>query len=75
MMDVFADDFGQLAWYREADSSLARPARGEKRVIFFGDFNHRDMEARSIVPGQGYINRGIGGQTTSQMLLRIDRTS
>jgi lysophospholipase L1-like esterase len=70
MMDVFANDFGQLAWYREADNSLAPPARGEKRVIFFGDSITAIWKLDQSFPDKGYINRGIGGQTTSQMLLR-----
>lgn len=70
MMDTFANDFGQLAWYREADSALGPPAPGEKRVIFYGDSITAIWNLNQSFPGKGYINRGIGGQTTSQMVLR-----
>jgi lysophospholipase L1-like esterase len=69
-MDTFANDFGQLAWYRDADNSLSPPARGEKRVIFFGDSITAIWKLDQSFPDKGYINRGIGGQTTSQMVLR-----
>jgi lysophospholipase L1-like esterase len=70
LMNVFANDFGQLAWYREADGLLGPPARGEKRVVFFGDSITAIWNLNQSFPGKGYINRGIGGQTTSQMVLR-----
>jgi len=68
---VFTDDFGQLARYRAANAALKPPAAGENRVVFFGDsitdFWHLDEH----FPGKPYINRGIGGQTTPQMLVRF----
>jgi hypothetical protein len=34
---MFTDDYGQLARYRAANAALKDPARGENRVVFFGD--------------------------------------
>ncbi len=70
-LDVFAMDFGQLARYRAANAALPPPAPGEKRVIFFGDSITDFWKLDQYFPGKGYINRGIGGQTTSQMLVRF----
>jgi lysophospholipase L1-like esterase len=68
---VYTDDFGQLARYREADAALKSPAPGESRVVFFGDSITDIWHLDEYFPGKPYINRGIGGQTTPQMLVRF----
>jgi acyl-CoA thioesterase I len=68
---IFTDDFGQLARYRDADASLKPPAAGENRVVFFGDSITDLWKLDEYFPGKPYINRGIGGQTTPQMLVRF----
>jgi lysophospholipase L1-like esterase len=68
---VFTDDFGQLARYREANTKLGPPAPGENRVVFFGDSITDIWHLDEYFPGKPYINRGIGGQTTPQMLVRF----
>jgi len=68
---IYTDDFGQLARYREADAALAPPAAGEKRVVFLGDSITDYWKLSDYFPGKPYINRGIDGQTTPEMLLRF----
>jgi len=68
---MFTDDFGQLARYRDANASLKPPAPGENRVVFFGDSITDIWHLDEYFPGKPYINRGIGGQTTTQMLVRF----
>lgn len=68
---VFTDDYGQLARYREADAQLGPPKPGETRVVFFGDSITDIWKLEEYFPGKPYINRGIGGQTTPQMLVRF----
>lgn len=68
---VFTDDFGQLARYRAADAALPTPAAGENRVVFYGDSITDIWKLSDYFPGKPYINRGIGGQTTPQMLVRF----
>src|ERR1700730_11984913 len=68
---VFTDDFGQLARYRDANSSLKVPATDENRVVFFGDSITDIWKLEDYFPGKPYVNRGIGGQTTPQMLVRF----
>jgi lysophospholipase L1-like esterase len=65
------NDFGELSRYKEANTALAPPAPGERRVIFFGDSITDAWHLDQYFPGKHYINRGIGGQTTPQMLLRF----
>ena len=68
---VFTDDFGQLARYRAANAGLGAPAAGENRVVFFGDSITDLWKLEDYFPGKPYLNRGIGGQTTPQMLVRF----
>src|SRR6266516_8146239 len=68
---VYTDDYGQLARYRDANAALKPPAAGESRVVFFGDSITDIWNIAESFPGKPYINRGIGGQTTSQMLIRF----
>jgi lysophospholipase L1-like esterase len=67
-------DWANLARYREANAKLVAPAAGEKRVVFMGD-SITDMWAESrfggFFPGKPYVDRGISGQTTPQMLIRF----
>jgi lysophospholipase L1-like esterase len=70
---VFTDDFGQLARYRSANAALKPPKRGEDRVVFFGDSITDIWHLDEYFPGKPYINRGIGGQTTPQMLVRFQQ--
>jgi lysophospholipase L1-like esterase len=65
------NDFGWLARFKEADLALGAPAAGEKRVVFMGDSITEGWKIGESFPGKPYINRGISGQTTPQMLLRF----
>jgi lysophospholipase L1-like esterase len=71
MIPTYMNDFGQLARYREANAALGVPKPGERRVVFFGDSITDGWHLDQYFPGNGYVNRGISGQTTSQMLLRF----
>ena len=64
-------DFADLAHYRDADVQLPPPAAGENRVVFMGDSITEGWKLQESFPGKPYINRGISGQTSSQMLLRF----
>ena len=64
-------DFGNLVHYRDANTALKPPAAGENRVVFFGDSITDFWKLDESFPGKPYINRGIAGQTTPQMLLRF----
>ncbi len=70
-VDVWMNDFGELERYREANAALGSPAYGEKRVVFMGDSITDGWNLNEYFPGKPYVNRGIGGQTTPQMLIRF----
>jgi lysophospholipase L1-like esterase len=65
------NDYGELARYRAVNAALGGPQAGERRVVFFGDSITDGWHLEKYFPGKGYINRGISGQTTSQMLVRF----
>jgi lysophospholipase L1-like esterase len=65
------NDFSNLARYREANMKLSPPAKGEDRVVFMGDSITDVWKLEEAFPGKPYVNRGISGQTTSQMLIRF----
>lgn len=69
--NVFFNDFGELARYRAANAALPAAAAGETRVVFFGDSITDSWKLDESFPGKPYVNRGISGQTTSQMLVRF----
>lgn len=68
---VYTDDFGQLARYRDANAQMPPPAAGQDRVVFFGDSITDSWKLEESFPGKSYVNRGIGGQTTPQMVVRF----
>ena len=67
-------DWPNLARYRDANAAVAAPAAGDSRVVFMGD-SITDMwvlpQFGAFFPGKPYIDRGISGQTTPQMLIRF----
>ena len=68
-----SQDWPALEHFREANEKLAPPAEDENRVVFMGNsitigwINKRP----EFFKGKPYVNRGISGQTTPQMLLRF----
>lgn len=64
-------DWPELAKYREDDTKLGPPAKGESRVVFLGDSITELWSLSDSFLGKPYVNRGISGQTTPQILLRF----
>jgi lysophospholipase L1-like esterase len=68
-------DWAQLGRYAAENAALAPAAAGEQRVVFYGD-SITDAWGRrpgtgDFFPGKPYVNRGISGQTTAQMVVRF----
>jgi len=69
-------DWPQLGRYRAEDAALPPPEAGQKRVVFFGSSTTDNWGRKYdsvFFPGKPYVNRGIGGQTTPQMLIRFQQ--
>jgi lysophospholipase L1-like esterase len=64
-------DYADLGHFRDEDAKLGRPAAGEERVVFMGDSITQGWKLEVSFPGKPYVNRGISGQSSSQMLLRF----
>ena len=64
-------DWPQLNRYKEANAKVPTPERSENRVVFMGDSITDGWKLDEYFAGKPYINRGISGQTTPQMLIRF----
>lgn len=70
---VHGQDWANLKRFQEENAGLTPPAKGEKRVVFMGNSiteGWKNMRPEYF-EGKPFINRGIGGQTTPQMLIRF----
>ena len=70
-------DWPNLQRYRADDAALPAATPGTPRVVFYGDSITdawgRLSDTGQFFPGKAYINRGISGQTTPQMLVRFEQ--
>jgi lysophospholipase L1-like esterase len=67
-------DWPALARYRDDNTKVGLPAKSDQRVVFMGDSITDSWDAPNMggfFPGKPYVNRGISGQTTPQMLIRF----
>lgn len=70
---IHAQDWADLNHFKEANSTVPELQDNENRIVFMGNsitigwLNNRP----EFFEGKPYINRGISGQTTPQMLIRF----
>jgi lysophospholipase L1-like esterase len=64
-------DWNQLGRYHADNLRLQAMPAEPKRVVFMGDSITDGWKLAEHFPGKPYVNRGISGQTTSQMLVRM----
>jgi lysophospholipase L1-like esterase len=74
--EIMLKDWPNLKRFYADDVALSAPAAGEHRIVFMGDsitegWVRHGVPADPPIPGTLYINRGISGQTTPQMVLRF----
>jgi lysophospholipase L1-like esterase len=75
-LDQTLYDWAFLAKYKAANAALPAPSANENRVVFMGDsitegWGMKNPDRGDFFPGKPYVNRGISGQTTPQMLVRF----
>jgi lysophospholipase L1-like esterase len=68
-----AQDWANTNRYQDANTKLGLPASGEERIVFMGNSITElwGYVCPDFFANRAYINRGIGGQTTPQMLVRF----
>lgn len=68
-----AQDFANLNKYQSQNTSLPHPTAAQKRIVFMGDSitEFWNVLEPTYFSDKSYINRGISGQTTPQMLIRF----
>jgi lysophospholipase L1-like esterase len=64
-------DWAGLEVYRSANTALLGRPIERDRIVFFGDSITEMWALDKAFAGKSYVNRGIGGQTTPQMLVRF----
>lgn len=71
--DQLHNDWANLRRFRDSDAVVPAPAPGENRVVFMGNSITEGWNRywAAEFAGKPYINRGISGQTTPQMLVRF----
>lgn len=69
--DLRSPDRDNLKRYREANQTLAAPDAKKPRVVFLGDSITDGWRLNEYFTGRDFVNRGISGQITSQMLARF----
>ena len=69
----FAQDWANLAKYETQNNQLPPKHSGEKRIVLMGDSitEFWSQLQPEFFTNTSYINRGISGQTTPQMLIRF----
>ena len=72
-LDTTIQDWPNLERFKKENKVLGLPKKGEKRVVFMGNSITQSWLDHSpeFFKNNNYINRGISGQTTPQMLLRF----
>jgi lysophospholipase L1-like esterase len=64
-------DRDNLRRYREANERTSAPAPGKPRVVFMGDSITDGWRLNEYFEGRDFVNRGISGQVTGEMLGRM----
>ncbi|PWS26706.1 acylhydrolase [Pedobacter yonginense] len=69
----FADDWAMLSKYKKENEELGKPKKGEKRVVFLGSsiIEFWKQKDPGFFANRPYIDRGISGQISPQLLIRF----
>ena len=66
-----AQDWAEIGYYHAENAKLQAEPASRRRVVFIGDAITEPWDLAHYFPGKPYVNRGIPGQTTPQMLVRF----
>ena len=68
---IQAQDWSNLNKYQNENATLKPLEPSQKRAVFMGDSITEGWSLADFFTGKPYVNRGISGQTTPQMLIRF----
>lgn len=70
---INAQDWADLNRFKKKNIELGTPKPGEERIVFMGNSITEGWPAKDpeFFENPAFVNRGISGQTTPQMLLRF----
>jgi hypothetical protein len=73
LKEDFKDDWAALSHYKKENQQLGEPKPGEKRVVFLGSsiFEFWKTKMPDFFAGRPYLNKGISGQISPQLLIRF----
>jgi lysophospholipase L1-like esterase len=66
-----SSDRDNLRRYADADAKLLKAVPGDKRIVFLGDSITDGWRLNEYFPNRDFVNRGISGQITAEMLDRM----
>jgi lysophospholipase L1-like esterase len=64
-------DRDNLRRYADDDAKLLKAVPGDKRIVFLGDSITDGWRLNEYFPNRDFVNRGINGQITAEMLDRM----
>jgi lysophospholipase L1-like esterase len=69
----YSQDWANLERFKKENEMLGSPSNDEIRIVFMGNSITEGWSKLSpgFFKGKSYVNRGISGQTTPQMLIRF----
>ena len=72
-LNLYGQDWPNFNRYRQDNYRVGMPAENENRIVFMGNSITEGWSVTypEFFNGKPYINRGISGQTTPQMLVRF----
>lgn len=70
---TYAQDWANTSRFKDENAKLGAPSKGENRIVFMGNSITEGWinTCPDFFSGKEYVNRGISGQTTPQMLVRF----
>lgn len=71
--NTYAQDWANLKRFQDENAQLMPPDSTQKRIVFMGNSITEGWKKMrpEFFEGKSFVNRGISGQTTPQMLLRF----
>lgn len=71
-VELRSPDRDNVKRYKDANAALGKPGEKNPRIVFLGDSITDSWRLNEYFPGKDFVNRGISGQISGQMLGRFE---